>query len=142
MLARAILPVGRHKQSLLVSKDAIVLGGRAPMVYVIAPKPGSTTASVVQPVPVELGVADGGEIEVAPVTAEPGLKPGMLVVVEGNERLRPGQEVTFQPPTADAAINDSGATEKAEPAAAAPGSAKPGDAETDATTPPRRARGE
>jgi len=106
MLARAILPVGKQKSSLLVSKDAIVLGGRAPLVYIIAPKPGAPNAQVVVPVPVELGVADGGEIEVAPVTPEPGLKPGMLVVVEGNERLRPGQEVTFEPPAAGEAAKN------------------------------------
>lgn len=142
MLARAILPVGRHKQSLLVSKDAIVLGGRAPMVYVIVPKPGSTTASIVQPVPVELGVADGGEIEVAPVAPEPGLKPGMLVVVEGNERLRPGQEVTFQPPAADAPANNADAATPDEPAADKPAAEKLGDSDAAPATTPRRDRDE
>jgi hypothetical protein len=112
------------------------------MVYVIVPKPGSTTASIVQPVPVELGVADGGEIEVAPVAPEPGLKPGMLVVVEGNERLRPGQEVTFQPPAADASANNADAATPDEPAADKPSAEKLGDSDADPATTPRRDRDE
>jgi hypothetical protein len=112
------------------------------MVYVIVPKPGSTTASIVQPVPVELGVADGGEIEVAPVAPEPGLKPGMLVVVEGNERLRPGQEVTFQPPAADAPANNADAATPNEPAADKPAAGKLGDSDAAPATTPRRDRGQ
>ena len=42
----------------------------------------------VAPVPVQVGVADGGMIQVSGA-----LKPGQLVVVQGNERLRPGQDV-------------------------------------------------
>ena len=43
---------------------------------------------VVRPVPVELGVAEKGWIEITG-----GVKPGDKVVVLGNERLRPGQDV-------------------------------------------------
>jgi multidrug efflux system membrane fusion protein len=95
MLARAILPVGRQKSSLLVSKDAVVLGGRIPMVYAIVPNPDKPGTGTVRPVPVELGVADGGDIQVTPASPDSGLRADDLVVVEGNERLRPGQPVTF-----------------------------------------------
>lgn len=95
MLARAILPVGRQKASLLVSKDAVVLGGRIPMVYAIVPTPDKPGEGTVRPVPVELGVADGGDIQVTPASPESGLRSDDLVVVEGNERLRPGQSVKF-----------------------------------------------
>ena len=45
--------------------------------------------------PVDLGVASGGQIEVLPSAAAKGaaLKPGDQVVVLGNERLRPEQPV-------------------------------------------------
>jgi len=45
----------------------------------------------VAPVPVQVGVADGGLIQVTGP-----IKTGQLVVVQGNERLRPGQEVAIQ----------------------------------------------
>lgn len=90
MLARAILPVGAQKDALVISKDAVVLGGKAPIVYVVDPEGANAESGKVRPVPVEMGVADGGEIQV-----RGDLKPGQLVVVEGNERLRPGQSVTF-----------------------------------------------
>lgn len=91
MLARVSLPTGAQMDSLLVPKDALVLGGQSPMVYVIVPgkKKGSLTA---QPVPVTTGVADG---ELIQVTGN--LKPGQQVVVRGNERLRPGQEIVILP---------------------------------------------
>lgn len=95
MLARAILPVGRPKQSLMVSKDSVVLGGRAPILFVISPGTEGPDLGTVRPVPVELGIADEGEIQVTPVSPEAPLRPGDLVVVEGNERLRPGQAVKF-----------------------------------------------
>jgi RND family efflux transporter MFP subunit len=99
MLARATLATGEQKQSLLVPKDAIVLGGQSPMVWVIvpaeeadlkgldanAPKP----AGKVRPVPVEVGIADGNLIAISgPV------KVDQQVVIVGNERLLPGQLVT------------------------------------------------
>jgi multidrug efflux pump subunit AcrA (membrane-fusion protein) len=40
--------------------------------------------------PVQLGEAVGGRFEVLG-----GLRPGDLVVVRGNERLRPGQAITY-----------------------------------------------
>src|SRR5262249_6741300 len=107
MLARAILPVGKRKDSLMVSKDAIVLGGRAPILFAIdrdrdLSKRGQGTVHVV---PIELGAAVGGEIEVSSLAPDLPLKAGDLIVVEGNERLRPGQPVSFAEPTTEAPAN-------------------------------------
>jgi multidrug efflux pump subunit AcrA (membrane-fusion protein) len=44
-------------------------------------------------VEVALGAAVEGHVAV-----RGGLEPGMLVVVRGNERLRPGMQVSFAPP--------------------------------------------
>lgn len=99
MLARVTLPTGARQNAFLVPKDAIVLGGPKPMVYVIdtaAAKPaeanGQTPApsSTVRPVTVELGVADGQWIQIRGDVAA-----GQQVVVQGNERLRPGQPVVI-----------------------------------------------
>jgi len=84
MFAQARLPVGAPMTALLVPLDALVLGGRSPMVYLIGED------MTVAPVPVELtGAVDGHAVVKGP------LKPGMRVVTEGNERLRPGQLVTI-----------------------------------------------
>jgi len=91
MYARVTLPTGGKQQATLVSKDAIVLGGQQPLVYVVDSADGQQgTAS---PVPVQLGVADGSLIQVTGP-----LEPGQLVVVQGNERLlpMPGQPVAIQ----------------------------------------------
>jgi multidrug efflux pump subunit AcrA (membrane-fusion protein) len=95
MLARAWLPVGRSGTATVVPKDALVLGGPQPLVFVIDPAAGggATTTGRVRAVPVALGAAIGGHVEV-----RDGLEPGWLVVVRGNERLRPGAEVSFVPP--------------------------------------------
>ncbi len=103
MLARAILPVGKRKESLLVSKDAIVLGGKAPIVFAIDRDPQNRSQGTVRIVPVELGAAIGGEIEVGSLVPDQPLKARDLVVIEGNERLRPGQAVSFAEPAADRA---------------------------------------
>ncbi|MEX0671607.1 MAG: hypothetical protein WD060_14245, partial [Pirellulales bacterium] len=45
----------------------------------------------VKPIEIALGAAIEGS-----VTVRSGLEPGRLVVVRGNERLRPGMQVTFE----------------------------------------------
>ncbi|MCA9236551.1 MAG: efflux RND transporter periplasmic adaptor subunit [Planctomycetales bacterium] len=107
MYARAALPVGAKQMAILAPKDAVVLGKGTPMVYVVqqpdgaksgkpaagppsgaAPGAAPSEAPTATPVPVQLGVARGELIQlIGP------LQPGQLVVVEGNERLRPGQSV-------------------------------------------------
>jgi RND family efflux transporter MFP subunit len=95
MLARAWLPVGRAASVKVVPKDALVLGGSTPMVFVVdGPNPTAPSSTgTVRAVPVELGATVGGNVEV-----RSDLDPGRLVVVRGNERLRPGMAVAFEPP--------------------------------------------
>ena len=89
MLSRVTLPTGARLRALLVPKDALVLGGRSPVVYVVGTDKADSKKQVVRPVPVRLGVASGSLIQ---VTGE--IAAGQKVVVQGNERLRPGQAVT------------------------------------------------
>jgi multidrug efflux pump subunit AcrA (membrane-fusion protein) len=88
MFARVKLPVGKPVTRTLVPKDAVVLGGPSPMIYVAA---GPPEKAVVRPVPVKLGTAAGTWIA---VTGE--VQPGDAVIVEGNERVRPGMEIVTQ----------------------------------------------
>jgi HlyD family secretion protein len=90
MLARVTLPTGAKQDALLVPKDALVLGGTTPMVYVVNTSEPNGKSGQVAPVPVELGVATGDQIQVTGA-----LTAGQLVVVQGNERLRPGQAVSI-----------------------------------------------
>jgi RND family efflux transporter MFP subunit len=90
MLARVTLPTGAPADSLLVPKDAIVLGGPVPLVFAVDLADGSKTEGKVRPVPIQLGVADGSWIAV-----QGDLRPAEFVVVLGNERLRPGQDVNI-----------------------------------------------
>jgi len=81
MEARVSFNLGTTKNTLLVPKDAVVTTGGNRLVFVLA-------SSMAQPVPVKVtGYYDGN------VAVEGPLKPGDLVVVRGNERLRPGQPV-------------------------------------------------
>lgn len=89
MLSRVTLPTGARSRALLVPKDALVLGGRSPIVYVVGTDKADSKKQVVHPVSVRLGVASGSLIQ---VTGE--IAAGQEVVVQGNERLRPGQAVT------------------------------------------------
>jgi HlyD family secretion protein len=95
MLARVWLPVGKTGSATVVPKDAVVLGVAQPFVYVIdGPTAGGPPGSgTVRPVDVSLGAAVEGHVEV-----RGGVEAGQLVVIRGNERLRPGMAVSFQPP--------------------------------------------
>ncbi|MFM8636073.1 MAG: efflux RND transporter periplasmic adaptor subunit [Planctomycetia bacterium] len=92
MLARAWLPVGKTGPATVVPKDALVLGGRSPMVYAVTVT-GDAPQGTVQPVEVSLGSTIDGAVEV-----RGGIEPGQIVVVRGNERLRPGMAVSFAAP--------------------------------------------
>jgi len=91
MYARATLPSGNRQLALLVPKDALVLGGPQTMVYVVDGAGPDAKQGKARPVPVQLGVASGRLMQV-----NGPLQPGQLVVVRGNERLRPGQDVKIQ----------------------------------------------
>ncbi len=88
MMARVTLPVGKKEQALLVPKDALVLGELTPVVYVIEADPKDPKGGKARKVPVELGVADGADIQV-----KGQLQAGQRVAVHGNERLTPGASV-------------------------------------------------
>ena len=81
MLAQVELTLHAGEPALLVPKDAIVRQAQSEFVYIVA-------EGVAQPVPVKSGRASGDRIE---VFGE--LQPGQSVVVRGNERLAPGQQV-------------------------------------------------
>ncbi len=97
MYARAELPTGATGYSLMVPKDAIVVGGSHPVVFVVQPPGGAVSvpgasppqAGTVKSVVVELGVASGPWIAV-----KGELNEGEWVVAEGNERLRSDQSVS------------------------------------------------
>ncbi|MFQ5844465.1 MAG: efflux RND transporter periplasmic adaptor subunit, partial [Planctomycetota bacterium] len=83
MLARVRLGIGDPERALLVPKDALVLGGPSPVVFVVDPQAGT-----VRRVPVRLGVSAGERIQVRGEVVA-----GDRVVVRGNERLHPGARV-------------------------------------------------
>lgn len=80
------IPVSVPRDALTVPKDALVQGGGGGWI-VYAVVEGTAEAR-----PVTLGQSAGGRLEVLS-----GLSEGDLVVVRGNERLRPGQPVNASP---------------------------------------------
>lgn len=88
MLATVELPVRAETASLLVPKDAVVLGGQSPVVFRVTAEQEGGESGTVSPVPVKLGTPLSDWIEV-----EGKLSVGDWVVVRGNERLRPEQAV-------------------------------------------------
>lgn len=72
------------KEALLVPKDAVVIAGNDRLVFTVA-------GGRVLPSGVKILGYYGGQVAVAG-----NLKPGDLVVIRGNERLRPGQTVQIQ----------------------------------------------
>lgn len=93
MLARVALPVAPKSSSLLIPKDALVLRNASRAVWRVQPGQQADTGTV-ELVVVKTGVSSGSKIAVMD-----SLQPGDLVVSEGNERLRPGSQVTFQKPS-------------------------------------------
>ncbi|MBU2549476.1 MAG: efflux RND transporter periplasmic adaptor subunit [Proteobacteria bacterium] len=80
LLARVRLN-GSRRQALLVPKDALVLDRGASTVWIVKD-------DTVSPVSVKIGKAHGRLIEV-----DGEIEPGASVVIQGNERLLPGQRV-------------------------------------------------
>jgi RND family efflux transporter MFP subunit len=79
-----LLPVGEPRPVVSVHKDAVVARGAGYMVFVVV-------GGKAEPRPVRLGEAAGVRMEVLS-----GVAPGDLAVVRGNERLLPGQPVTYK----------------------------------------------
>lgn len=80
LLARVHL-TGTKRQVLLAPKDALIREGGQTTVFVLK-------SDHVYAVPVEIGLAHGHQVEVSG-----DLSAGDMVVVQGNERLQPGQKV-------------------------------------------------
>ena len=78
------IPIGAVTDVVTVHKDAIVILKGRSMVYLVVDGKAAVR-------PVQTGAAIGGRFEVTS-----GLEPGDVVVVRGNERLRPGQAVKPQ----------------------------------------------
>jgi RND family efflux transporter MFP subunit len=91
MYARVALPTGKRQQATLVYKEALVLGGPQPLVFVVDAAGPDAKQGKARAVPVQLGTADGSMIQ---VTGD--LQPNQLTVVQGNERLRPGADVQIR----------------------------------------------
>jgi RND family efflux transporter MFP subunit len=91
MYARVMLPTGARQTAMLVPKDALVLGGQQPILFIVDAS-GDAKQGKVRPVPVQLGISEGSMIQVN----ASGLQARLLVVVQGNERLQPGQDVQIQ----------------------------------------------
>jgi multidrug efflux pump subunit AcrA (membrane-fusion protein) len=93
MIGRVTLRLGALAKATLVPKDAIVVSGAQRQIAIFTPDPKAAPAEkgrgIVQILQVETGASDGAAIEVLGDV----LKPGQLVVSQGNERLRPGQPV-------------------------------------------------
>jgi len=94
------IPAGAPRELVTVHKDAVSLAQGRRIVFV-------ARAGQALERQVELGVAVGARFEVLS-----GLDPGELVVVRGNERLRPGQAIAPEPapdlPTPPAAAAPAG----------------------------------
>jgi RND family efflux transporter MFP subunit len=82
---RVAVPMAETRQVLTVPRDALVLRAEGISVFVVN---GDNTANQVAVTP---GIGQGQDIEVSG-----DLEPGDRVVVRGNERLQPGQEVAIQ----------------------------------------------
>jgi len=84
MFARVSFSMGGRREAILVPKDAVVHRAGTTLVYVV-------NGEMVHELRVQTGAAQGASVEVAG-----GLRPGQMVVVRGNERLRDGQRVQVQ----------------------------------------------
>jgi multidrug efflux pump subunit AcrA (membrane-fusion protein) len=88
------LPVGKRDKVTVVPKDALVLEGATAKVFIVNKGSDPMTKkefTKAQSVAVEIGAASFGNwIQVAGE-----LKPGMSVVIRGNERLRHDQPLNI-----------------------------------------------
>lgn len=79
---RVSIPLSEKRRTVAVPRDALVIRPQSTSVFKVGAN--GQAESVI----VEVGVADGGMIEVIG-----GIAPGDRVVIRGNERLQPGQAV-------------------------------------------------
>jgi RND family efflux transporter MFP subunit len=125
MLARVALAVGDRVPALLVPKDALVLGGEKPYVVAAEGAAGAGQAGKARLVPVDAGASTEGLIQIKPLGE---LKAGDFVIVEGNERVRPGQEVLIAKVVEAPAARTAAAPTEPAPTARTGPQRNPGDA--------------
>jgi len=94
MHARATI-FGRPHSTLLVPKDALILGGPNPVVMIAHAENGHEPVAI--RVEVEPGVSRENQIEI-----RGDLESGQQVIVDGNERVRPGQPLQVITESVDA----------------------------------------
>jgi RND family efflux transporter MFP subunit len=92
MLGRVTPDLPTATNVLLVHKDALVLEPERKSVIVVDPVKAESHNGVTRVIPVVVGIARGSHIQI-----QGEIQPGELVVIRGNERLRPGQKVKFHP---------------------------------------------
>ena len=85
--ATVMLPVARARRVLTVHKDAVTSKGKSKVVIQIV-------ENVAKLRNIQVGAAVGDRFAVVS-----GVKEGDIVVIRGNEGLRPGQKVTFEAPS-------------------------------------------
>ena len=83
--------VGPVRNAVLVPKDAVIRSEAGSLVYAVIPGESSSSGKA-RPVPIVEGVSYNDSVELL----EGELEPGMLVVVEGGERLQPFADIIIQ----------------------------------------------
>ena len=79
------IPIGAANAVVTVHKDAVTVSQGQRMVFLV-------DGDKVRPQPINVGRSIGGRFEIV----DDSLKSGDLVVVRGNERLRPGQVIQYE----------------------------------------------
>jgi len=99
MSITARIPTGPEKPALVVPKDAVLEKPDEAVVWVVTPDQSASQTGEVRPTPVTIDIRLPTEYAVTVQTAQGAelLKPGAQVVIEGGERLMPGQKVQIIP---------------------------------------------
>ncbi len=99
MSITARIPTGPEKLALVVPKDAVLEKPDEAVVWVVTPDQSASQTGEARPAPVTIDVRLPTEYAVTVQTAQGAelLKPGAQVVIEGGERLMPGQKVQIIP---------------------------------------------
>ncbi len=97
MSVTAHLPISQKQPHLVVPRDAVLFSGADTSVWAVMPSDNQKQPPTAAPVPVRVlfGTADDYVIE---PLGDKELAVGGLVVVQGGERLIPGQGLLFEPP--------------------------------------------
>ncbi len=93
MLARTTIDVSVEREVVLINKDALLLESGTVTVMLAVASEANPEELVAKPVNVTIGKSFGGSIEILS-----GVSAGQQVIVQGNERVRPGQKLkVFSP---------------------------------------------